>query len=335
MDGRMLEEARRLGVRLLSSIPGSNKREICNYLYDKYGMRLSCSRSYGDIWKWQILPYYGLEIMARVSLTEMRKRLPDDDYYSLKKTFEQGRTPSYSEWVKMDRDWKRALLEGEPKGYHVEWQDYGKFFFKYCEYITPPTKEEVTQRNTELMRDLYGIAVLGEEVDEEKERPELIPKSRGRSASSIADGTHKAGVFIVHGRDSSAEYQLKDLLRDWGLEPIILHEQPNRGRAIIEKFEEHSAGVGCAIVLLTPDDEGRQVKTSDWKPRARQNVVFELGYFFAQLGRDKVICLYRSNVELPSDVSGIIYIPFDEDLKREVYSALRRELKAIGFTIRD
>lgn len=142
-------------------------------------------------------------------------------------------------------------------------------------------------------------------------------------------------VFIVHGRDSNAKYQLKDLLREWRVRPVILHEQPNRGRAIIEKFEDHSEEVRCAIVLLTPDDKGCSADTDDWKPRARQNVIFELGYFFAKLGRGKVICLHKGDVELPSDISGIIYIPFDTDLKKEVYAELRRELKAIEFNISD
>lgn len=153
--------------------------------------------------------------------------------------------------------------------------------------------------------------------------------------SSIGYERCKMGVFIVHGRDSDAKYQLKDLLRDWGIEPIILHEQPNQGRVIIEKFEYHSDMVGCAIILLTPDDEARVIGTEDLRPRARQNVIFELGYFSAKLGRDKTICLCKSDVELPSDISGIIYISFGKDLKREVYSDLRNELKEIGFDIRD
>jgi len=131
------------------------------------------------------------------------------------------------------------------------------------------------------------------------------------------------------------KYQLKDLLRDWELDPVILHEQPNLGRAIIEKFEYFSDKVKCTIVLLTPDDEGCLSGSDNLKPRARQNVVFELGYFYAKLGRGKVICIHKGDIELPSDISGIIYIPFESDLKKEVYFDLRKELKAIGFTIGD
>lgn len=163
-------------------------------------------------------------------------------------------------------------------------------------------------------------------------KPESLEGNRvGESSEGMSDNS----VFIVHGRDSNAMYQLKDLLRDWRLRPIILHEQPNRGRVIIEKFEDHSEEVRCAIVLLTPDDKGCLADTNDWRPRARQNVIFEFGYFFAKLDRGKVICLHKGDIELPSDVSGIIYIPFESDLKKEVYSDLRRELKAIGFTISD
>lgn len=163
----------------------------------------------------------------------------------------------------------------------------------------------------------------------------LTPNGRREVENAVQARSFNGSVFIVHGRDSDAKYQLKDLLRDWRLRPVILHEQPNLGRAIIEKFEDHSEEVRCAIVLLTPDDKGCLVDTNDWRSRARQNVIFEFGYFFAKLGRGKVICLHKGDIELPSDVSGIIYIPFENDLKKEVYSDLRKELKAVGFTISD
>lgn len=171
------------------------------------------------------------------------------------------------------------------------------------------------------------------------EKVDMISKFRKEIVNvSVRDNanmrSNRNSVFIVHGRDS-VRYQLKDLLRDWGIEPIELEELPSRGRTVIEKFEEHSSAAECAIVLLTPDDEGRLADTQDWEPRARQNVILELGYFFAKLGRDRVICLYKSDIELPSDISGIIYISFDRDLKNEVYRKLRMELREIGFTIND
>lgn len=97
-----------------------------------------------------------------------------------------------------------------------------------------------------------------------------------------------------------------------GLNTIILHEIPNIGRTIIEKFEDHS-NVGFAVVLLTPDDLGTaKDKREELNPRARQNVIFELGYFIGKLGRRRVCVLHKENVEIPSDYEGILYVEMDK-----------------------
>jgi predicted nucleotide-binding protein len=137
-------------------------------------------------------------------------------------------------------------------------------------------------------------------------------------------------VFVVHGHDSKAKEEVARFLSRLGLEPVILHEQPNKGRTIIEKFEDHS-DVGFAVVLLTPDDlGGLNESTPQLVPRARQNVVLELGFFFAKLRRARVCALYTRNIELPSDISGIAYIPFDGEGWQ---LALARELKAAGLDV--
>lgn len=167
------------------------------------------------------------------------------------------------------------------------------------------------------------------------EKLESIPEVNQKPNVTIMDTTSKTSIFIVHGRDK-ARYELKDLLKEWGLNPIILDDQPNIGEpTLIEKLEKYSSEVQCAIILLTPDDEGRLKDTEELKSRSRQNVVFELGYFFGKSGRGKVICLHKGDIELPSDISGIVYIPFKDNLKDEVYRKLRTELKAMGFTIND
>lgn len=135
--------------------------------------------------------------------------------------------------------------------------------------------------------------------------------------------------FIVHGHDDALLYELKDFLRSTlGFpNPVVLREQPSEGRTIIEKFEAAAADTDLVFVLLTPDDEivashGGSVR------RARQNVVFELGFFFAKLQRDsgRVIVLHKGPLEIPSDIAGIIYI----DVHNGIESAgekIRRELK--------
>jgi len=118
-------------------------------------------------------------------------------------------------------------------------------------------------------------------------------------------------VFIVHGRNDGKKEEVARFLTTLDLEPIILHEQPNRGRTVIEKFEAH-ADVSFATVILTGDDSGGPSDQPELaRPRGRQNVVFELGYFVGRLGRRKVCTLYEEGVEIPSDFSGIVYVPLD------------------------
>lgn len=125
---------------------------------------------------------------------------------------------------------------------------------------------------------------------------------------SVVPGSRK--VFVVHGHDDDAKEKTARFLERLGLEPIILHEQPSSGRTIIEKFETYSGDVAFAVILLTPDDVGGTMPT-DLNPRARQNVVLELGYFIGRLGRSRVCALHKGQTELPSDYQGVLYIDFD------------------------
>lgn len=117
-------------------------------------------------------------------------------------------------------------------------------------------------------------------------------------------------VFIVHGHDDASRHMLANFLAKLGLESIVLQEQPDRGRTIIEKFEQTSE-VGYAVVLLTPDDVGSAVQTNLPIVRARQNVIFELGYFAGKLGRGRVCLLNKGDVEIPSDLFGVVYTELD------------------------
>ena len=124
--------------------------------------------------------------------------------------------------------------------------------------------------------------------------------------------TNTNEIFVIHGRDSETKETVARFLEHLNLKPIILHEQPNQGRTIIEKFEQH-AHVGFAVALLTPDDVGAlQEDARNLKPRARQNVIFEFGYFIGRLGRNRVCALTKGDVEIPSDYDGVIYIPLDD-----------------------
>jgi len=139
-------------------------------------------------------------------------------------------------------------------------------------------------------------------------------------------------VFIVHGRNHKPMKELKVMLTEFGLEPIVLHEQPSGSRTIVEKLEKYS-DVGYAFVILTPDDIGSSSDAIFTSPRARQNVVLEFGYFIGKVGRDRVCCLYKGDVELPSDMHGIVYIPFKDSVK-EARNMIIKELKEAGYKIK-
>ncbi|MCW3159595.1 TIR domain-containing protein [Micropruina sonneratiae] len=142
-------------------------------------------------------------------------------------------------------------------------------------------------------------------------------------------------VFVVYGHDNIARDGLELLLRKMGLKPIILANLPAAGDTIIEKLERylHQAGdVGYACVLLTPDDMGH-VKSAPGSSqgRARQNVILELGMVLANLGRKRVAILYQEDVEKPSDIQGLLYLPFKVQVE-EIKAKLFKELQAAGYT---
>ncbi len=139
-------------------------------------------------------------------------------------------------------------------------------------------------------------------------------------------------IFVVHGRNDELKETVARFLAQLDLMPIILHEQPSAGRTVIEKFEAHS-DARFAVVLLTPDDVGRLAAeaASELEPRARQNVIFEWGFFVAKFGRRNVCALYAEGVELPSDLNGVVYVELDR--KGAWKMLLARELKAGGIDV--
>lgn len=143
-------------------------------------------------------------------------------------------------------------------------------------------------------------------------------------------------VFVVYGHDPEARNQLEVMLRRWKLEPLILDQLPSEGATIIEKLEKYTANVGFAVVLATPDDEGHRTGHPDEKThRARQNVVLELGMLLARLGRSRVAILLKDpgRMERPSDIQGLIYISFKENLQVEAGPTLAKEMAAVGYKI--
>jgi predicted nucleotide-binding protein len=162
--------------------------------------------------------------------------------------------------------------------------------------------------------------------------PYVVEVLPGQSVEQTGEAEQaEMQAFVVHGHDHAAKDSLARFLMKLGLDPIILAEQPNRGRTIIEKLEA-SNDVGFAVVLLTADDMGAvKDDTAHLQPRARQNVVLELGYFLGLLGREFVCPLLQEGVEKPSDYDGVVYIPLDEPGAWML--SLARELKAAGIDV--
>ena len=135
-------------------------------------------------------------------------------------------------------------------------------------------------------------------------------------------------VFIVHGHDAEAKYAVARFIERLGLEAIILDEQSGGSQAIMDKFEEEAKDVVFTTILLTPDDVGAaKAEQNELRPRARQNVILELGYFLGKLDRNRICLLYKEGVERPSDIHGLFYILMDDHdgwqlkLAREMKSA--------------
>jgi predicted nucleotide-binding protein len=166
---------------------------------------------------------------------------------------------------------------------------------------------------------------------------DLLPLYEEPSAAILSGREHPASrlskaIFIVHGHAEGPKHEVARYLENSSnATPIILHEQAKRGLAIIEQLEEYAATAAFAIVLLTADDHGGAVRSGEDRARARQNVVFELGFFIGALGRSRVAVLYQESVELPSDMSGILYTVLDSPGAWKI--GLGRELRTAGFAV--
>lgn len=197
---------------------------------------------------------------------------------------------------------------------------------------------------------------IGDDVSNLFVKSRLEKESKSKTVQKLSKN-----VFIVHGRDHESMKELKAMLYEFGLNPIVLHEQPSGSRTIVEKLEKYS-DVGYVFVILTPDDIGtlkQNISSMSWydvtnetpipmttmrkgedilkdlgfKDRSRQNVVLEFGFFMGLLGRDRVCCLHTGDVELPSDMHGIVYVPFEKSVE-EIRIKIMKELKEAGYEVK-
>lgn len=213
----------------------------------------------------------------------------------------------------------------DPVGFNtLGWSERGYF----RETIVEAYREGVTRCIVRLegLRDLLVEKIEDLECANRVAQHALLVKVEATGNSRSPSGR----VFVVHGHDAGPKEAVARLMASLGLTPVILHEQRDQGRTIIEKLEAN-AKVDFAVVLLTPDDIGAAAKEPEnRRPRARQNVILELGYFVGQLGRDRVFVL-NAGVEIPSDYQGILYIQFDPDDHWKI--RLAREMRRAGASI--
>ncbi len=186
------------------------------------------------------------------------------------------------------------------------WREYGDKIASYIESLI-----------LDIRNDEYDLPKLVEKD---------IPKLKDKSSVNI----DRNKIFIIHGHDGEAKERTARFITQLGFEPIILNEQANCGLTIIEKIEKYT-DVGFAIALYTPDDKGNTENGTEkgkLKSRARQNVVFEHGFLIGRIGRNNVVTLVADDIELPSDISGVVYIS-DKNWQIDI----AKEMKAAGYTV--
>lgn len=183
-----------------------------------------------------------------------------------------------------------------------------------------------------------ALSQINTYIDEIETGFHVMGKEKSLASSNVQSPAHENissdNVFIVHGHDEEMKQSVARAVEKLELNPIILHEQPNEGRTVIQKFTDHS-NVSFAIVLLSPDDMAYSKKDGPdkIKARARQNVILEMGYFLGKLGPKNVVAIHKpgKDFELPSDYEGVIYIPYD---KAGAWKALLvREMKVCGYNV--
>jgi predicted nucleotide-binding protein len=273
----------------------------------------------------------GIELRLRISTEEGRNRL--------------------AERIKIGSEFKTEPIQSKEKlnglkNEYYKWDDYNKELLRqmftnselsdeYSRNIGIYLLEGDTSLEKEI-RDFYSdVDRKLHRLDSISERLELIPLSEDikekLDMKPTVEGISNHRVFIVHGHDELARETVARFLEKLHTEVVILHEQASCGMTIIEKLEKYS-DVGFAVVLLTPDDEGRKVADGEVvKPRARQNVILELGYFVGKLGRNRVLALHSGALELPSDYLGVVFVKFDPGGNWRF--TIAKELKSAGFQI--
>ena len=215
MNKEIEAEAKALGARLLGGIPVF-KRQLEDYLWSGYGIRgISVSRSYQNIWEQALLPNYGLDILVRICLAEMRKQLSNEEIALLKAAWESKRIISAVEYDAYPWEWKPTLLNQDTGTGSASWTDFANFFFKYCDTVTAPTKEEILRARERLQPHM--VSVQEEELAVEHAVTAAIPR--------VSD--HRDDIALL-GLSPTDRIKLESM-GIIGLEQIALHNRDSLG----------------------------------------------------------------------------------------------------------
>jgi predicted nucleotide-binding protein len=248
-----------------------------------------------------------------------------------------NRTGGWRDWISLFEAWRHhtlAELDAVYEGDDIR-DEFG-YATTTGEHSSPsayfPYKKNALQSGVLTLASLVERLALAVEP----EPLQAHPKKRIKKQRKLVGRSEAQNIFIVHGKAAGGFLErVVRFIGERGLNALVLGEQANEGRTLIEKFEDKASDTGYAVVLLTPEDFafGPGEEPPARPNRARQNVVLELGYFMASLGRQNVAALVQEGVEEPSDIKGIVYIPLDESGAWQ--TLLARELTAAGIELLD
>ena len=235
----------------------------------------------------------------------------------------------FEEFKDKKMKWVNYCLEVLKQSFNIPNNEYYKDFENETPYdAILGTSDRLADYKKEIQRKIQNLESL-------RERVYLIPTVVRENHSELQNtNTSKASmvneknIFVVYGHDERMKLEIENFLSvKLKLHPISLDTQPNGGQTIIEKFEKFASEVSYAVVLMSPDDDA-EVNGQIFK-RARQNVIMELGYFIAKLGRSKVCILQKGDVEIPSDIAGILHVKYEKNWEM----GLLTEIKNAGVPV--
>ncbi|NUY02377.1 nucleotide-binding protein [Paraburkholderia sp. JPY169] len=183
-----------------------------------------------------------------------------------------------------------------------------------------PTLQVYVSGQTQYVYGREQIEQLGRDIDQVFEIRSNSELSQPAAAQPAAEPKR---VFISHGRANDWREVQAYIEKDIGLATLELAQEPSAGQTIIEKLERNASSCDSAVIVMTGDD-----MDDAGKARVRENVMHEIGFFQAKYGRSRVCVLHEEGVTIPTNLSGVVYVPFPSGNVGAAFGVLIRELKA-------